>query len=128
MVIPRLKRKTKIALRPFYRRGTNFKNRILSSVVTDDPPTDDPSEQEHDSDFDPNTATNKEKDEYYCNALGLNNIPKTITKVKKAYREMVEQYHPDKVGTRGEKIQRLAEEETKKINEAYEYFRRKLDF
>jgi len=38
--------------------------------------------------------------------------------IKKAYRQMAEAYHPDRVSTLGPKLQELANEEMKKINEA----------
>lgn len=39
--------------------------------------------------------------------------------IKKAYSHLMQQYHPDKVNTLGEKLKKVAEEEAKKINEAY---------
>lgn len=40
--------------------------------------------------------------------------------VKKAYRKMAVKYHPDKVATLGEDIQKAAEEKFKTISQAYE--------
>ena len=40
--------------------------------------------------------------------------------VKKAYRKMAVKYHPDKVATLGEDIQKAAEEKFKAISQAYE--------
>lgn len=40
--------------------------------------------------------------------------------VKKAYRRMAIKYHPDKVATLGEDVQRAAEEKFKAISQAYE--------
>ena len=42
------------------------------------------------------------------------------------YRRLVVAYHPDRVVGLGAKLQRLAEEETKAINEAYAFFKRSL--
>lgn len=39
--------------------------------------------------------------------------------IKKAYRRLVNTYHPDKVGHMGEEFQQLAEEKFKEIQEAY---------
>ena len=66
----------------------------------------------------------KVKEKYYASILGLN---ERITKesVRIAYRDLVTQYHPDKVAHLGKKLKKVAEEEMKKINEAYEYFRQK---
>jgi hypothetical protein len=48
--------------------------------------------------------------------------------IKKKYRELMTQYHPDKVSKLGPKLREVAEAESKKINEAYDYFRKKYDF
>ncbi len=50
----------------------------------------------------------------------------TIEKVRRHYRRLVVAYHPDRVAGLGAKLQRLAEEETKAINQAYAYFKRHL--
>ena len=44
----------------------------------------------------------------------------TNEEVKKAYRKMAVKYHPDKVATLGEDIQKAAEEKFKAISQAYE--------
>ena len=44
----------------------------------------------------------------------------TDEEVKKAYRKMAIKYHPDKVATLGEDIQKAAEEKFKAVNQAYE--------
>jgi DnaJ-domain-containing protein 1 len=60
---------------------------------------------------------------YYGKVLGL--VGKvTMSDVKKKYRELVSQYHPDKVNHLGDKLKKVAEQEMKEINEAYEYFKR----
>lgn len=48
--------------------------------------------------------------------------------LRKAYKARVREYHPDQVARLGIKLRRLAEDETKRINEAYAYFRKRLDF
>ena len=40
--------------------------------------------------------------------------------IKKAYRKMAIKYHPDKVATLGEDVQKAAEEKFKAVNQAYE--------
>ncbi|MEM6327825.1 MAG: J domain-containing protein [Bacteroidota bacterium] len=52
--------------------------------------------------------------------------PITPQSVRTAYRRLIAAYHPDRCATLGTKLQHLAEEETKRINEAYAYFRRML--
>ena len=49
----------------------------------------------------------------------------TMEDVKRIYRERIKEYHPDKVASLGMKLREVAEAESKKINEAYEYFRTK---
>lgn len=44
----------------------------------------------------------------------------TDEQVKKAYRKMAVKYHPDKVATLGEDIQKAAEEKFKAVSQAYE--------
>ena len=44
----------------------------------------------------------------------------TDDEVKKAYRKMAIKYHPDKVATLGEDIQKTAEEKFKAVSQAYE--------
>jgi len=39
--------------------------------------------------------------------------------IKKGYRSKIREYHPDKVSKLGDKLSKVAEEETKKINIAY---------
>ena len=58
---------------------------------------------------------------YYANlelAVGSN-----FEEIKRAYREQLRKYHPDKF--QGDKKEEFAEEITKKINEAYHYFEEK---
>lgn len=51
--------------------------------------------------------------------LGISSTA-TDDEVKKAYRKMAVMYHPDKVATLGEDIQKAAEEKFKAISQAYE--------
>ena len=44
----------------------------------------------------------------------------TDEEVKKAYRKMAIKYHPDKVATLGEDVQKAAEEKFKAVSKAYE--------
>lgn len=48
----------------------------------------------------------------------------TDEEIKKAYRKLAVEHHPDKVSYLGEEIQRKAQEKFKKINEAYELIKK----
>jgi hypothetical protein len=63
---------------------------------------------------------------YYGNVLGLKGQVRPPD-VKRRYRELVAQYHPDKVNHLGPKLREVAEREMKVINEAYDFFKRTYD-
>ena len=75
---------------------------------------------------DQNDAKQGKNDKYFRTFFGLTEAH-TIEDIKRRYKELVAQYHPDKVNHLGEEIKKTAENETKKINEAYEYFKQKYD-
>ncbi|MDT0632406.1 J domain-containing protein [Rubrivirga sp. S365] len=58
--------------------------------------------------------------------LELGSGPVTADRLRLHYRRLVTAYHPDRVAGLGAKLQRLAEEETKAINEAYSFFKREI--
>jgi len=71
------------------------------------------------------TEHQKHKDERYFEAiLGLK-PGKTSTDIKNRYRELVMQYHPDRVAHLGPKLREFAEQQMKEINEAYDFFKNK---
>jgi nucleosome binding factor SPN SPT16 subunit len=71
------------------------------------------------------TENQKHKDEkYFETILGLH-PSKTPDDIKNRYKKLVMQYHPDRVTHLGPKLKEVAEQQTKEINEAYDYFRRK---
>ena len=45
--------------------------------------------------------------------------------IKRAYRKLSMQYHPDKVAHLGAEFQKVAEEKMKEINAAYDYFKKR---
>ncbi len=47
------------------------------------------------------------------------------SEIKKAYRKLSMQYHPDKVRHLGEEFRAVAEEKMKEINAAYDYFKKR---
>jgi len=50
----------------------------------------------------------------------------TMDEIKKAYRKLSMQYHPDKVRHLGAEFQKVAEEKMKEINTAYDYFKKHM--
>ena len=50
-----------------------------------------------------------------------------FAEIKKAYRKLSMQYHPDKVGHLGQEFQEIAEQKMKEINMAYDYFKKKFN-
>jgi len=64
---------------------------------------------------------NVKDQKYFGGILGLSGSV-TFGDVKSRYRTLVAQYHPDKVNHLGPKLKEVAEEEMKKINEAYKFF------
>jgi len=71
-------------------------------------------------------ATTLPEEKEYARILGLTGRV-TRDEIRKAYRGLVGQYHPDKVSHLGPRLREVAEREIKRINEAYEYFRKKYD-
>ncbi len=59
---------------------------------------------------------------YYA-TLGLSDKA-SYDEIKKAYRKLSMQYHPDKVQHLGEEFQKVAEEKMKEINAAYDFFKK----
>jgi DnaJ-domain-containing protein 1 len=58
--------------------------------------------------------------------LGLKvNEPFTMGELKKRYFELLKQNHPDRVNSMGPDFKKLAEKNTKQINEAYEKLKKK---
>lgn len=64
--------------------------------------------------------------EYYAELLGVRPDADFAT-IKKAYRQRVMEYHPDRVSGLGEDLQKLAERKMKELNEAFSYFERKFN-
>ena len=98
------------------RRARAARNRTRDTAPPPPPPSADdprpagaPTQQEH----------------YYRETLGLIGVDLSAEVLREAYKQRVREYHPDRVMSLGIKIQRLAEEETKRINEAYRFLRRR---
>lgn len=70
------------------------------------------------------TSAAQQEEQYYA-VLGLE-PGADFAEIKKAYRKLSMQYHPDKVGHLGEEFKKIAEEKMKEINVAYGYFDKKF--
>lgn len=72
------------------------------------------------------TWESQSEEQRYASVLGLRGKV-TAADVKRAYRELLAKYHPDKVNHLGEEFKCIAEVKTREILEAYDYFRKKYD-
>jgi DnaJ like chaperone protein len=68
------------------------------------------------------TASQDTAEQHYA-TLGLTKGA-DMEEVKKAYRKLSMQYHPDKVRHLGDEFRTVAEEKMKEINQAYDYFKK----
>ena len=59
--------------------------------------------------------------------LGVD-VNATDDEIKKAYRDMVKKYHPDKVAYLGEDVRKSAEQKLQEVNDAYEKIRKQRGF
>ena len=66
------------------------------------------------------SSYNDSKKAPYIKKLGLNGNP-TKEEIKKAYRKLAKEYHPDKLVGVSETIKKIAEEKFREIQEAYEF-------
>ncbi len=71
-------------------------------------------------------ATAAQEETRYYAVLGLEQGA-DFEAIKKAYRKLSMQYHPDKVAHLGDEFKRVAEEKMKEINAAYDYFKKKFN-
>jgi DnaJ like chaperone protein len=70
-------------------------------------------------------STTRSEEQYYA-VLGLETGADFVM-IKKAYRKLSMQYHPDKAAHLGEEFKKVAEEKMKEINAAYDYFKKKFN-
>uniref|UniRef100_UPI0040563B82 DnaJ domain-containing protein n=1 Tax=Candidatus Electrothrix sp. TaxID=2170559 RepID=UPI0040563B82 len=64
-------------------------------------------------------------EQHYYTVLGVEQGA-DFSAIKKAYRKLSMQYHPDKVAHLGDEFKGVAEEKMKEINAAYDHFRKKF--
>jgi hypothetical protein len=101
--------------------GEVDKKVIDKSNPTDDSQKDDSSHQENEMNDDYNKDLSSKKEKMYGKFLNLKgNV--NFDDIHKAYKLKIKEYHPDKVDSMGDELKKLAEEKTKEINEAYNFF------
>ncbi len=66
-------------------------------------------------------------DAYYYAVLGLP-VTASVDEIRRSYRKLMSQYHPDRVATLDVDSQRRATEKAKAINEAYQIIERRRGF
>lgn len=71
------------------------------------------------------TSTGYDESGKHYATLGLEKGA-TMDQIKKAYRKLSMQYHPDKVRHLGDEFRNVAEEKMKEINAAYDYFKKHM--
>ncbi len=71
------------------------------------------------------TGAGRDSAEQHYTTLGLAEGA-GMEEIKKAYRKLSMQYHPDKVAHLGDEFRAIAEEKMKEINSAYDYFKKHL--
>jgi len=69
------------------------------------------------------TAPARDMSEQHYATLGLEKGA-SMEEIKKAYRKLSMQYHPDKVAHLGNEFKAVAEEKMKEINAAYDFFKK----
>ena len=73
----------------------------------------------HSSDPKQESNTTNDINQKYYAILGLKNGA-SIEEIKKAYRKLAKDYHPDKLAGVNESIKKIAEEKFREVQEAYE--------
>lgn len=72
-------------------------------------------------------TSRRKPEEHYYNVLGIKHSA-SVEEIKKAYKILMTQYHPDKVANLGIELQNLAKKKTQEINEAYNFIRKQRNF
>ena len=74
-----------------------------------------------------NFKNNISSEQEACSILGIT-ATANIDEIKAAYKNLIKQYHPDKVADLGDEIKKVAEKKSMEINKAYEYLKKKRNF
>jgi len=72
------------------------------------------------------TWKSQNEEQKYGKVLGLKG-EFSVADVRRAYRELITKYHPDKIDHLGDEFKDIAEARTREIIEAYDFFRKKYD-
>jgi hypothetical protein len=95
-----------------------------SALSEEDPPASEPQADEARKNADEPPAAPSVPASSPWEVLGV--APGTpLSEVKKAYLALITQYHPDKVAQLGPKLQAMAAEETRRLNQAWSELRRR---
>lgn len=72
------------------------------------------------------SSRSEEEMETYYSVLGIQSTA-SDSELKKAYRKKCVEFHPDKIASKGlpEEFKKFAEEEMKKVNQAYDFIKKK---
>ena len=71
-------------------------------------------------------GTGKGDEQMYATVLGVD-ADTDFSEIKSQYRKLIAACHPDKVASMSDAIKKAAEEEAKRLNEAYEFFAAKYN-
>lgn len=82
------------------------------------------SKQQYSFEFD--RVSKIEKSKFFGDLFGLKGQV-TKSQIRKKYLELIAKYHPDKVAELGTELIEVAENKSKQINQAYEWFKKKYD-
>ena len=75
--------------------------------------------------IDESSLSEEEKFDVYGEILGLQGKISRAD-ITKAWKRMIEKYHPDKVSHLGKEIQMYSEKKSKDINKAYQFFKKRF--
>lgn len=93
---------------------------IVSKFITDkptNPPSSEPKQPDQEPEKKTSTQNERSPDAWHTT---LNVSPHaTVEEIRRAYKVLMSQYHPDKVASLGDELKALAERKSKEITSAY---------
>jgi DnaJ like chaperone protein len=72
------------------------------------------------------SADERIDDQHAYDVLGITMLPDGAA-LKRIYRELVSQYHPDKVQHLAPEFKAVADQKIREINQAYDFLKNKID-